>query len=73
MYSLGGPYSLFAGKDVSRALAKMSFKDEDVNNSDISDLTAEEKKTLEEWEVKFTNVKKYPVVGKLLYSSCLQK
>ena len=68
MYAEGGPYFLFAGKDVSRALAKMSFKPEDVDNLDISDLTAEEKKTLDEWETKFSATRKYPCVGKLLVS-----
>ena len=66
MYAEGGPYFLFAGKDVSRALAKMSFKPEDVDNLDISDLTTEEKKTLKEWETKFSSVRMYPCVGKLL-------
>lgn len=66
MYAEGGPYFLFAGKDVSRALAKMSFKSEDVDNLDISDLTDDQRKTLGEWETKFSTVRKYPCVGKLV-------
>jgi membrane-associated progesterone receptor component len=66
MYGKGGPYFLFAGIDASRALAKMSFKPEDLNNSDLSDLTEEQQKTLSEWEHKFINVRKYPIVGKLV-------
>ena len=67
MYAEGGPYFLFAGKDVSRALAKMSFKPEDVESLDVSDLTTEQKKTLQEWETKFSVTRKYPCVGKLVY------
>lgn len=64
MYGVGGPYHLFAGIDASRALAKMSFKPEDLT-SDISDLTQEELKTLNDWEKKFLESKAYPVVGYL--------
>lgn len=65
MYGVGGPYHIFAGIDASRALAKMSFKPEDVNSHDLSDLTTEQLKTLTDWEVKFQNSRKYPVVGTL--------
>jgi hypothetical protein len=37
-----GPYSVFAGRDASRALAKMSFDPADLNSSNISDLTEDE-------------------------------
>jgi len=65
MYGAGGPYNIFAGKDASRSLAKMSFKPEDLNSHDLSDLTTEQQKTLNEWENKFVQTKKYPVVGTL--------
>lgn len=64
-YGSEGGYQLFAGKDVSRALAKMSFKDEDVNGFDLSDLNEAETRTLMDWEKKFIEVKKYPVVGRI--------
>ncbi len=65
-YTTGGGYQLFAGKDVSRALAKMSFKDEDVNSADISDLNEAQMKTLMDWEKKFIEVRKYPIVGSIV-------
>lgn len=66
MYGKEGPYFRFAGLDVSRALAKMSFEPEDINNSSTDDLNEKEKKTLSEWEEKFSKTKKYPIVGKLV-------
>ena len=66
MYGPGGPYHLFAGIDASKALAKMSFKPEDVSSRDLSDLTDEQKKVLADWEKRFIEVKKYPIVGQLI-------
>eukprot|EP01038_Epipyxis_sp_PR26KG_P011249 gene11249-15093_t len=63
MYGSGCPYFRFAGIDASRALAKMSFDEEALKSSDLSDLTQEQLKTLSEWEKKFIEVKKYPIVG----------
>ncbi|CAN6282575.1 unnamed protein product [Urochloa humidicola] len=59
-YGPGGAYALFAGKDASRALAKMSFEQQDLNG-DISDLTPMELGSLNDWEYKFTS--KYVKVG----------
>ncbi len=64
-----GPYHLFAGKDASVALAKMSFLPEDVASTDISSLTAEQKQTLQEWDEKFLSKRKYPVVGTIIGSN----
>lgn len=69
LYGPDGPYHLFAGRDASRCLAKMSFKNEDVQSQDLTDLSPQELKTLDEWVHKFENVKKYPVVGSLIPSS----
>ncbi|XP_074561811.1 membrane steroid-binding protein 1-like [Curcuma longa] len=59
-YGPGGPYALFAGKDASRALAKMSFEPTDLT-SDISDLGTFELEALQDWEYKFMS--KYVKVG----------
>ncbi|KAL1296392.1 hypothetical protein HN51_057092 [Arachis hypogaea] len=59
-YGPGGPYALFAGKDASRALAKMSFEDKDLTG-DISGLGPFEIEALQDWEYKFMT--KYVKVG----------
>lgn len=59
-YGPGGPYALFAGKDASRALAKMSFEDQDLTG-DISGLGPFELEALQDWEYKFMS--KYTKVG----------
>ncbi|KAK1260365.1 Membrane steroid-binding protein 2 [Acorus gramineus] len=59
-YGPGGPYALFAGKDASRALAKMSFDDKDLTG-DISGLGPFELEALQDWECKFMS--KYTTVG----------
>jgi membrane-associated progesterone receptor component len=64
-YGAGGGYNRFAGKDVSRALAKMSFDPEDVANTSIDDLEDKQKKVLEDWIKTFEEKKGYPIVGKL--------
>jgi membrane-associated progesterone receptor component len=66
MYGPGAPYYRFVGIDASRALARMSFEPADLASSDLSDLTAEQQKTLADWEKKFLEAKKYPIVGKLV-------
>ncbi|CAL9780970.1 unnamed protein product [Musa acuminata subsp. burmannicoides] len=59
-YGPGGPYALFAGKDASRALAKMSFEQNDLTG-DISGLGPFELEALQDWEYKFMD--KYAKVG----------
>ena len=63
MYGKGEAYHIFAGIDASRALAKMSFDEGDVTSRDLSDLTETQVKTLDDWEQKYLEGKKYPVVG----------
>ncbi|KAJ8752904.1 hypothetical protein K2173_008639 [Erythroxylum novogranatense] len=59
-YGPGGPYALFAGKDASRALAKMSFEEQDLTG-DITGLGPFELEALQDWEYKFMS--KYVKVG----------
>jgi len=62
-YGPGGPYEMFAGKDCTRALAKMSF-DADLFTGDMDGLEPEELEKLEEWIEMFEG--KYRRVGRLL-------
>ena len=64
-YGAKGGYSKFAGKDVSRALAKMSFDPEDLANTSTDDLEDKQKKVLEDWITTFEEKKGYPIVGRL--------
>lgn len=59
-YGPGGPYALFAGKDASRALAKMSFEEKDLTG-DLTGLGVFELDALQDWEYKFMS--KYVKVG----------
>eukprot|EP00842_Homolaphlyctis_polyrhiza_P004556 jgi/Hompol1/5100/HPOL_001899-RA len=60
MYSPGKGYSVFAGKDASRALG-MSKLDPALCVPDYSGLSPEELQTLDNWLAFYT--KKYPIVG----------
>ena len=61
-YGPQGPYSLFAGRDASRALALMSFDLNDLTG-DLEGLSPDELEVLQDWEEKFKE--RYPVVGRL--------
>jgi len=62
-YQEGASYNIFVGKDVSRALAKLSFSDDDIGNPNLDDLTEKERQTLNDWELTFRDKKLYPIVG----------
>jgi membrane-associated progesterone receptor component len=62
-YGPGGGYHVFAGREIARALAKSSLKEQDCCG-DIHDLTQQEMSTLEQWENKFDE--KYKIVGRLV-------
>jgi membrane-associated progesterone receptor component len=65
-YGPGGPYAMFAGKDCTRALAKVSFEEELFTGS-IEGLEADELEKLEEWIEMFEA--KYRRIGRLLGSA----
>jgi len=62
-YGQGGPYNSFAGIDCSRALAKVSLEEKNLN-ADVSDLYASERDVLNDWVAKFES--KYPFVGNVV-------
>lgn len=64
MYGPAGGYHIFAGIDCSKALAKMKFDQELWNDSDLSELSEDERKVLEDWDKKLCS--KYPLVGTLI-------
>eukprot|EP00904_Undaria_pinnatifida_P008944 jgi/Undpi1/517/HiC_scaffold_10.g03981.m1 len=67
MYGPGKSYNLFAGRDASVALAKMSFAPEHLDNPDISILSDSDMQVLQDWADKLA--KKYPVVGTIQASA----
>ena len=66
-YGKGCPYHPFAGKDVSRASAKMSLDVAEIDNCSVHDLNKKECKTLKDWKTSFQDKRKYPIVGQLNY------
>ncbi|KAJ7027732.1 hypothetical protein C8F04DRAFT_1237995 [Mycena alexandri] len=56
-------YSKFAGRDISCALARSSYEDENINRVGHSDLTSKELKALDGWVSLFKN--RFKIVGKL--------
>lgn len=54
---------MFAGKDASRALAKMTKNEEDITSS-LEGLSEKEIGVLNDWENKFQA--KYPIVGRVV-------
>ncbi|XP_022971619.1 membrane steroid-binding protein 2-like [Cucurbita maxima] len=69
-YGPGSPYSMFVGKDASRALALLSFKPEDINGN-LEGLNEEELVILQDWEYKF--MEKYVKVGELVSEEALNE
>ena len=72
LYGSGGTYHFLAGKDATRALAKMTFDKSNVDNPrKLDDLNEMEETCLEEWEAKFQG--KYEQVGVLMYPDEIEK
>ena len=67
-YRPGAPYSIFAGRDATIGLAKMSLDPVDLETRDTSRLTETEVNTLEQWFKQFKEHYKYPIVGTLVNS-----
>ena len=61
---IGGPYSVFAGRDASRALATFDVHSTSEEYDDLSDLKQSELNEVKEWDLQFSE--KYTLVGKLL-------
>lgn len=63
-YGKGSCYQCFAGREASRAMAKLSFEESVIANTKLDDLNAMELDCLDNWIDKFKNYKCYPVRGK---------
>ncbi|CAM9845900.1 unnamed protein product [Phaeothamnion confervicola] len=66
MYGPEGSYHLFAGHEVSKSLARMSFEPEDLDVMQWDDLSFGEKDTLDGWVDSFRHGKGYAVVGRVV-------
>ncbi|CAG0912892.1 unnamed protein product [Notodromas monacha] len=64
LYGPNAPYSIYAGRDASRGLAKFTLDSAPVEYDDLSDLNPAEMESLREWEAQLTE--RYFCVGKLL-------
>ncbi|XP_023732301.1 probable serine/threonine-protein kinase PBL25 [Lactuca sativa] len=61
-YGAGGTYGEWSGKDASRAIAKFSFEEEDLNR-DLTGLGKVELEALDDWDIMFRS--KYVKVGSI--------
>jgi len=63
-YGPNGPYSTFAGRDATRALATFDVNAAKDDYDDYSDLTPSERSSVEEWQMQLSE--RYDYVGKLI-------
>lgn len=66
-YGSGNSYNCFAGRDASRAMAKFSFDDADLNSLKIDDLSPYEREVLNDWVTKFKHFREYPVSSYIVH------
>ncbi|CAF3240212.1 unnamed protein product [Rotaria socialis] len=66
LYGIGGSYSLFAGRDATRALSKMQLDPSLFSNEydELTDITDKERATARSWHEDFRE--KYDIIGHLL-------
>jgi membrane-associated progesterone receptor component len=65
VYQPGGEYHVFAGKEISRGLAKSALTDDEIQPyGDLEGLTKEELEALDGWISYYAG--KYKVVGKIV-------
>ena len=69
LYGKGSAYNCMAGREASRAMAKLSFQEADLSSTRLDDLGAFERGTLDEWVEKFEHYKNYPIVGRCRIAS----
>ena len=68
-YKPGATYHVFAGRDATVGLAKMSLDPVDLESSDMTSLKESDKTCLDQWYKQFKDHYKYPVVGRIVDSS----
>ncbi|KAI8871897.1 cytochrome b5 [Ramicandelaber brevisporus] len=66
-YAEGGPYSMFAGKDVARAFATGCLRDPEHLTHDTRGLNEDQLKSLEGWKEFYSNHGTYWKVGKVIH------
>lgn len=64
-YGPSGSYASLAGREASRAVARLNFDEKELCNYSLDDLTSRERQTLEKWVKKFRS-RNYPIVGTML-------
>ena len=57
---------MFAGKDVSVALGKMSFDPKDIEDKDVTKLTPEQRSAMLDWYSNLKTNYNYPIVGTIV-------